>query len=214
MTDGILHCFSQKWTEEIRRGRTVDGERRPLADIAVLEALAVVVAASTRGHPWSGRKIVMRSDSSPTCFAFNKLGTKDPAMMRVVELWGGAQFFFGFEGLMARVAGADNDLPDRASRWDDGEVQARMEAAAAQEPNVTIAKCVRVPPKWDFGDQSSATLQELILITGKSIARRESSQTASLPPHRQSTKRKRETEGTRQLRRAERFAQPPPRKIR
>jgi hypothetical protein len=40
-------------------------------------------------------------------------------MMRVVELWGEVQFFFGFEGLMARVAGADNDLPDRASRWDD-----------------------------------------------------------------------------------------------
>ena len=210
----ILYYFSQKWSEDIRRGRMVDGERRPLVDIAVLEALTVIVAVSTWGHLWSCRKIVMRSDSSPTCFAFNKLGTKDPAMMRVVELWEEAQFFFGFEGLMVHVAGVDNDLSDLASRWDNVKVQAGMEAAAAREPNITISKCVRVPPKWNFGDQSCAILKELIGITGKSIARRESDQTASLPPppppHRQSTKRKREKEETKQLRRAERFAQPPP----
>ena len=213
VTDETLYYFSQKWSEEIRRGRIVDGERRPLVDIAVLEALTVIVAASTWGHLWSCRKIAMRSDSSPTCFAFNKLGTKDPAMMRVVELWEEVQFFFGFEGLMVHVAGVDNDLSDRASRWENVKVQAGMEAAAAREPNITITKCVRVPPKWEFGEQSCAVMKELIGITGKSIAKRETDQTASLPspppPYRQPTKRKRETEETKKLRRAERFAQPP-----
>jgi hypothetical protein len=63
-----------------------DNEREPIIDMAVLEALTVIVAAATWGAKWSGRKVVLRSDSSPACFCFNELASKDPAMARVADL--------------------------------------------------------------------------------------------------------------------------------
>jgi hypothetical protein len=51
---GILYYFSGKWREDIRAGRMEEGERKPIIDIAVLEALTVVVAAATWGAGWSG----------------------------------------------------------------------------------------------------------------------------------------------------------------
>ena len=81
-----------------------------IVDIAALEAITVIVAAATWGSRWSGKKVVLRSDSSPTCFCFNKLASKDPAMARVADLWEAAQHFFCFEGLALHCSGVSNEL--------------------------------------------------------------------------------------------------------
>jgi hypothetical protein len=76
--DGVVLYFAGKWSPRMRAGTFRDGVRHPLIDIACLEALTVIVAAATWGHSWTGRKVVLRSDSSPTVFCFNKLASKDP----------------------------------------------------------------------------------------------------------------------------------------
>jgi hypothetical protein len=160
----IVHFFSGKWREDVREGEMEGGKRRPIIDIAVLEALTVVVAAATWGAAWSGRKVVIRSDSSPTCFCFNKLASKDPAMARVADLWEDAQHHFGFEGLVLHCKGATNELAGRASRKDDSDVQLSMEEAAAAEA-VGKQGYRRVPAVWSFGTESVDILDELISLT-------------------------------------------------
>ena len=110
LSDGVLFYFSGKWREDVRAGRMEDRERKPIVDIAALEAITVIVAAATWGSRWSGKKVVLRSDSSPTCFCFNKLASKDPAMARVADLWEAAQHFFCFEGLVLHCSGVSNEL--------------------------------------------------------------------------------------------------------
>jgi hypothetical protein len=116
LRDGVLEHFGEKWREDVREGQMINGERKPLIDIACLEALTVVIAAATWGNKWSGRKIVVRSDSSPTCFSFNKLASRDPTMVRITELWEDIQFYFHFEGLLVHCKGVSNELADRANR--------------------------------------------------------------------------------------------------
>ena len=188
--DGVLEYFGEKWREDIRKGvivddvregtLVVDGKRQPLVTIAVLEALTVIVAAATWGHRWSGRKIVMRSDSSPTCFSFNKLASRDPAMSRVAELWEDAQYYFHFEGLMAHCKGVTNEIADRASRLEESAMQAGIEEAARLE-DLPVDKCQRLPSQWSFGLHNIDILDDLILLTAQSKAAR-TDQTAS-PPH-------------------------------
>jgi hypothetical protein len=163
--------FSGKWPSKIRAGRVENGERLPVVDIAVLEALTVIVAAATWGHLWSGKKIIMRSDSSPTCYCFNKQSSKDPAMARVVDLWEDIQHFFGFEALMIHCKGEWNEIADRASRWDDSVVQGGVEEAVREERLGEIP-CTRITPKWSFGDETVDILDELISLTAAAVAAR------------------------------------------
>lgn len=190
LLDGVLEYFGEKWRDDIRKGTIVDdirksalvtdGKRQPLVTIAVLEALAVIVAAAIWGHRWSGRKIVMRSDSSPTCFSFNKLASRDPAMSRVAELWEDVQYYFHFEGLMVHCKGATNEIADRASRLDESALQAGIEEAAKLE-ELPVEKCQRLPSQWSFGLHNIDILDDLILLTKQPQAAR-NNKTAS-PPH-------------------------------
>jgi hypothetical protein len=181
LQEGVLEYFGEKWRDDIRDGRMVDGERKPLIDIACLEALTVVVAAATWGHEWSGRKIVMRSDSSPTCFSFNKLASRDPTMVRITELWEDIQFHFHFEGLLVHCKGASNELADRASRLDDAMLQTGMEEAAQME-KLPITECRRIPSVWSFGQHNIEILDELINLTAQANQDRADKSASLLSP--------------------------------
>ena len=109
----------------------------------------------------------MRSDSSPTCFSFNKLASKDPAMARVAELWEDVQYHYHFEGLMVHCSGVTNEIADRASRLDESDLQAGIEEAVKLE-NLPVEKCLRLPSQWCFGTQPIDILDELILLTKQS----------------------------------------------
>jgi hypothetical protein len=184
---GVVLHFAGKWSTKIREGRVLGGVRAPLVDIACLEALAVIVAAATWGHLWSGRKAVLRSDSSPTVFCFNKLASKDPTMARIADLREDMQFFYGFEGLLVHCKGQQNNLADQASRLEEGKLQAGMEDAAHVE-GVGAKGCKRVPAQWNFGSESIAIMEELINLTeeaGRQRKRKRSNEAPSLPttPH-------------------------------
>jgi len=156
--------FSGKWRDDIREGLVTDGVRAPIVSIACLEALTVVMAAATWGHLWSGRKVVLRSDSSPTVYCFNKLASRDPTMSRIADLWEDVQFHFGFEGLLVHCKGSTNELADRASRLPEQELQAGMMEAAAAE-GVGAHGCRRVETQWSFGNENIDVLDELIRLT-------------------------------------------------
>jgi hypothetical protein len=166
LRDGVLEYFGEKWRDDIRAGQFTEGERKPVIDIAMLEALTVTVAAATWGSQWSGRKIVMRSDSSPTCFSFNKLASRDPTMVRVTELWEDIQFYYHFEGLLVHCKGENNELADRASRLDETELQQGMEEAAQLE-ELPITECRRLSSVWSFGTTTIDILDELIVLTAQ-----------------------------------------------
>jgi hypothetical protein len=113
----------------------------------------------------------MRSDSSPTCYCFNKQSSKDPAMARVVDLWEDIQHFFGFEALMIHCKGEWNEIADRASRWDDSVVQGGVEEAVREE-RLGEMTCTRITPKWSFGDETVDILDELTSLTAAAVAAR------------------------------------------
>jgi hypothetical protein len=181
LMDGALEYFGEKWREDIRNGQMIAGERKPLIDIAVLEALTVIVAAAIWGHRWSGRKIVLRSDSSPTCFSFNKLASRDPTMVRVTELWEDIQFYYHFEGLLVHCKGESNELADRASRLDEASLQDGMEEAAKLE-ELPVTECRRLPSVWSFGTTSIDILDELIDLTKQANQDRSDKATSQPPP--------------------------------
>ena len=187
LLDGVLEYFGGKWREDIRAGKMVDDERKPIIDIAVLEALTVVVAAATWGSQWTGRKIVMRSDSSPTCFSFNKLASRDPTMVRITELWEDIQHHFHFEGLLVHCQGISNELADRASRLDDDVLQPGMEEAARLE-DLPITTCRRIPAVWSFGTHNIDIIDELITLTAQANQDR-ADKSASLLPNPTTTPR-------------------------
>ena len=107
--DDKMFYFSGEWSTELKEARV---------NIAVLEAWAVVMAATTWGKHLHGKKVVFRSDSSPACFCLNKLSSDLEEMNLVVNAWEDVQFYYGFEGLLVHCPGVDNVLADMASRAD------------------------------------------------------------------------------------------------
>ena len=80
------------------------------------------MAAATWGPKLHGRKVIFRSDSSPTCFCLNKLWSGIEDMKLVVNLWEDLQFTYHFEGLLVFCSGKTNTLADIASRVDEKRV--------------------------------------------------------------------------------------------
>ena len=108
MDDKILY-FTGEWSTQLKEARV---------NIAVLEAWAVVMAATTWGKHLHGKKVIFRSDSSPACFSLNKLSSNLEEMNLVVNAWEDVQFHYAFEGLLVHCPGVDNVLADLASRAD------------------------------------------------------------------------------------------------
>ena len=72
-----MNYFAGEWSDQIKNARV---------NIAVLEAWAVTMAAATWGPKLHGKKVIFRSDSSPTCFCLNKLWSEIEDMELVVNL--------------------------------------------------------------------------------------------------------------------------------
>jgi hypothetical protein len=102
-----LLFFARKWSASLKLARI---------GIAPLEALAVVTAAAVWGPSWSGRNVVLRSDSTDACFALNTLKTRNHIMEYVVDLWEDIQFRYGFNGVVTHCPQGHNRIADLASR--------------------------------------------------------------------------------------------------
>jgi hypothetical protein len=113
-----LLYFARNWSDPLKHSRI---------GIGPLEALAAVVAAAIWGHNWSGRNVVLRSDSTDACFALNTLKTQNPIMEFIVDLWEDIQFRYGFNGVVTHCPQGHNRIADIASRRaDDGDLPARL----------------------------------------------------------------------------------------
>ena len=110
----VMNYFAGEWSERIKEARI---------NIAALEAWAVTMVAATWGPKLHRRKVIFRSDSSPTCFCLNKLWSGIEDMELVVNLWEDLQFTYHFEGLLVFCAGKTNTLADIASRVDETRVE-------------------------------------------------------------------------------------------
>jgi len=120
----VMSFFAGKWTQRIKQARV---------NIAVLEAWAVVMAAATWGPKLSGRKVIFRSDSSPTCYCLNKLWSGIEDMEVVVNLWEDLQFTYHFEGLLVFCSGKTNTLADIASRANKNKVRQTLAIEIARQ---------------------------------------------------------------------------------
>lgn len=109
-----MNYFAGEWSDQIKNARV---------NIAVLEAWAVTMAAATWGPKLHGRKVIFRSDSSPTCYCLNKLWSGIEDMELVVNLWEDLQFTYHFEGLLVFCSGKTNTLADIASRIEKKKVE-------------------------------------------------------------------------------------------
>ena len=76
--DDTLLYFHGTWSQDIRKARV---------NIAFLEAWVVIMIAATWGKKFSGRKVVIRSDSMATCLSLNKLWADHPGMELMCQLW-------------------------------------------------------------------------------------------------------------------------------
>ena len=112
-----LHLFHGKWSSRIRQARV---------NIAFLEAWVVVMIASTWGHLFTGKKVVIRSDSMVTCMSLNKLWAEHEGMETMCGLWEDLQFFYAFEGLVLHVPGKDNRLSDIGSRYKEDKMEGKL----------------------------------------------------------------------------------------
>jgi hypothetical protein len=107
VSDLELIFFARNWSPCLKQLRI---------GIAPLEALAVVTAAGVWGPQWSGRNVVLRSDSTDACFALNTLKTSNPIMEYVVDLWEDMQFRYSFNGVVTHCPQGHNRIADMASR--------------------------------------------------------------------------------------------------
>ena len=151
--DELLY-FHGTWSEEIRQKRV---------NIAFLEAWVVIMIAATWGGKFSGRKVVIRSDSMATCFALNKLWADHPGMEMMCQLWEDLQFFYGFEGLVLHCPGKENRLSDIGSRM---RVD-RMEQKLAEELcrlNMTDVILKEEEVTWRVGDVRVDVEEELLRL--------------------------------------------------
>ena len=91
------------------------------------------MAAATWGPKLSGKKVIFRSDSSPTCYCLNKLWSGIENMEVVVNLWEDLQFTYHFEGLLVFCSGKTNTLADIASRAHKTKVRQMLRTEIARQ---------------------------------------------------------------------------------
>jgi hypothetical protein len=104
--DDLLY-FHGRWSGRIRETRV---------NIAFLEAWVVIMIASTWGKLFTGKKVVIRSDSMASCMSLNKLWAEHAGMAIMCRLWEDLQFYYAFEGLVLHCPGKENRLSDIGSR--------------------------------------------------------------------------------------------------
>ena len=150
-----LRYFHGTWSEHIRESRV---------NIAFLEAWVVIMITATWGHLFTGRKMVIRSDSMATCMALNKLRAKHKGMEIMCELWEDLQFHFAFEGLVLHVPGKDNRLSDIGSRIKANRMEGKLqeELARLEMTNVILRE---QDVEWSVGEIDINVEHKLLALT-------------------------------------------------
>jgi hypothetical protein len=149
-----LRYFHGTWSEEVRLARV---------NIAFLEAWVVIMIAATWGSTFSGRKVVIRSDSMATCMSLNKLWADHPGMELMCELWEDLQFYFGFEGLVLHCPGKENRLSDIGSRMRADRMEAKL-CEEMQRLNMTDVILREEEVTWRVGETDIDVESQLLLL--------------------------------------------------
>ena len=136
-----LLYFARGWSDQLKQSRI---------GIAPLEALAVVTAAAIWGPNWSGRNVVLRSDSTDACYALNALKSHNPIMEYVLDLWEDLQFRCGFHAVVTHCPQGENRIADIASRRADDDslpdklLSQYIELCTASNNTATPLRALRV----------------------------------------------------------------------
>ena len=141
-----MFYFSGRWSELlVARG----------VHISLLEAWTTIMIAFTWGHLWTGRKVIVRTDSKHGCACLNKLWSKTESMAVLCDLWEDMQFLFGFEALIVFCPGESNKWADAASRISGDELLAvlKQESENVGLPDITFRA---IPVRWQCGKLSCA----------------------------------------------------------
>ena len=106
---GIWTCeewCAEKWPESVA-GNT---------NIAILEMLPLVLAASLWGCKWSGLRVLFRSDNMSVVWAVNKGMPKEPQLLGLVKQLAKLSILHSFQYRCVHIPGVNNTEADLLSR--------------------------------------------------------------------------------------------------
>ena len=86
------------------------------ANIAILEMLPLVLAASLWGSKWSGLRILFRSDNMAVVWAVNKGMPKEPQLLGLVKQLAKLSILHSFQYRCVHLPGVNNREADLLSR--------------------------------------------------------------------------------------------------
>ena len=139
-----MQFFAGKWSRQLLQKDV---------HISVLEAWTTVMIDFTWGHLWSGRKVIVRTDSKHGCACLNRLWSKTESMAILCDLWEDIQFHFGVEALIVFCSGKTNVCADAASRVAKDKVEDVLRRDMATS-DVTVRSFKEIPVEWTRGDLS------------------------------------------------------------
>ena len=114
----------------------------------------------TWGHLWTGRKVIVRTDSKHGCASLNKLWSKTEPMALLCDLWEDIQFHFGFEALIVFCEGSRNKWADAVSKKAEQDVVAVLKMESENIGLMDI-EYKRIEVQWKRGGLSCDVGQQL-----------------------------------------------------
>jgi hypothetical protein len=148
-TDACLQgygaCYGNEWfqghwtDDDIARAQREDRESMPY-----LELLALLYAASTWGHLWSGKQVTFLCDCAPVVQALTNHRSNLPETQQLERMLLHIAATHQFHYRVQHIAGVTNRVADALSRFD-------MQAFRACHPSANPMPITRVPlptPRW------------------------------------------------------------------
>ena len=112
-------CGTEWFHGEWSADELADAQRRTRESMPYLELLALVKAAATWGHHWTGRRIEFRCDCMPVVQAITAAHARNPQLMQLLRTLHLLAHTHGFEFRCSHLSSAANSAADVLSRPDD-----------------------------------------------------------------------------------------------
>ena len=108
------HWYTYKWNDTDRS--VASGVELNRESVPWYELRALVIAASTWGHQWCGKRIRFITDCQPIVSAVNRMSSHSNIIMDQIRTLAATAAHHNFEYHLCHIAGASNNMADALSR--------------------------------------------------------------------------------------------------